>query len=277
MPNIPPHVAYFPKTKVSTADAIFATLQGVDSEGANITSLTASAGISATPSTGSVLLTNLGIKQIVGAGGIGVAYNPQLDEAEVSCPAVNNVAGVLKTFIPQAFNSGGNITEAIDQGTDVNLFTITMPVVSTYMKITLFFASGNHTQEPILYAQTTGGGAGTINPFVIYLSYINSTGTPPTDTVNNPINSSPNSYVFNGIAKAVQDPDTLDFTGGTFMPNITLEMFAPDPTNIWYVNLAHLGPRDPNVRVVWSYQTIEPDVATARAENVVSETVVTPD
>lgn len=277
MPNIPPHVAYFPKTKVSTADAIFATLQGEDSEGANITSLTASAGISATPSTGSVLLTNLGIKQIVGAGGIGAAYNAALDEVELSYPAVGNVAGVLKTFIPQAFNSGGNIAVSIDQGTDVNLFTITMPVVSTYMKVTLFFAKGNHSQDPILWAQTTGGGLGTTNPFIIYLSYINSTGTPPTDSVNNPIYLSPNSYVFNSIAKATQDPDTLDFTGGTFMPNITLEMFAPDPTNIWYVNLAHLGPLDPNVRVIWSYQTIEPDISTARGENVVSEQVVTPD
>jgi hypothetical protein len=276
MPNIPPHVAYFPKTKVSTADAIFATLQGEDSEGANITSLTASAGISATPSTGSVLLTNLGIKQIVGAGGIGAAYNAALDEVELSYPAVGNVAGVLKTFIPLAFNLGSNITEAIDQGTDVNLFTITMPVASTYMKVTLFFAKGNHSQDPILWAQGNVG-TGTINPFIIYLSYINSTGTPPTDGVNNPIYLSPNSYVFNSIAKAVQDPDTLDFTGGTFMPNITLEMFAPDPTNIWYVNLAHLGPRDPNVRVIWSYQTIEPDISTARGENVVSEQVVTPD
>jgi len=276
MPNIPPHVAYFPKTKVSTADSIFATLQGADSEGANITSVSASGGVSATPSTGSVLLTNLGIKKIVGAGGVGAAYNPALDEVELSFPAVDNVAGVLKTFVPLAFNLGANITEAIDQGTDVNLFTINMPVVSTYMKITLFFAKGNHSEDPIIWSQGNIGGAGTINPFVIYLSYEPSTGTPPTDP-NVPINSSPNSYVFNGVAKAFQNPDTLDFTGGTFMPNIVLEMFAPDPTNIWYVNLAHLGPIDPNVRVVWSYQTIEPDICTARGENVVSEQVVTPD
>ena len=279
----PPLVAYFPQKNavgstpvIPTSDSLFATLQGADSEGANITSVSASGGISATPSTGSVLLTNLGIRKVVGAGGIGAPYNASLDEVEVSYPAVGNVAGALKTFVPLAFNSGGNIAESIDQGTDTNLFTITMPVASTYMKVTLFFSKGNHSQDPILWAQGNVGD-GTINPFIIYLSYINSTGTPPVDTTNNPIYNSPNSYVFNGVAKAVQDPDTLDFTGGTFMPNIVLEMFAPDPTNIWYVNLAHLGPADPNVRVVWSYQTIEPDICTARAENVVSEQVVTPD
>jgi hypothetical protein len=223
-----------------------------------------------------VLLTNLGIRKVVGAGGIGAPYNAALDEVEVSYPAVNNVAGALKTFVPLAFNVGGNIIESVDQGTDVNLFTITMPVASTYMKVTLFFSQGNHSQEPIIWAQGNVGD-GTINPFIIYMSYINSTGTPPVDTINNPIYNSPNSYVFNGVAKAVQDPDTLDFTGGTFMPNVVLEMFAPDPTNTWYVNLAHLGAPDPNVRVVWGYQTIVPGVSTARAENVVSEQVVTPD
>jgi hypothetical protein len=276
MPNIPPHVAYFPKTKVSTADSIFATLQGVDSPGADITSVTGSGGISASPSTGAVLLTHLGVKQVVGAGGIGAGYNAALDEVEVSCPAVGNVAGALKTFVPLAFNVGGNIIESIDQGTDVNLFTITMPVASTYMKVTLFFSQGNHSQEPIIWSQGNIGGAGTINSFIIYLSYINSTGSPPTDTINNPIYNSPNSYVFNGVAKAFQDVN-LDFTGGTFMPNIELEMFAPDPTNTWYVNLAHLGPLDPNVRVVWGYQTIVPSISTARAENVVSQQIVTPD
>lgn len=285
----PPLVSYFPQKNAlvtsggatpvvvpaTTSDSLFATLQGEDSDTANLTSITASGGISATPSTGSVLLTNLGIRKIVGAGGIGAPYNAALDEVEVSYPAVGNVAGALKTFVPLAFNQGGNIVESVDQGTDVNLYTIVMPVASTYMKVTLFFSQGNHSQEPIVWAQGNVG-VGTTNPFIIYLSYINSTGTPPTDTINNPIYLSPNSYVFNGVKIAPQD-ENLDFTGGTFMPNIELEMFAPDPTNTWYVNLAHLGALDPNVRVIWSYQTIVPSISTARGENVVSEQVVTPD
>ena len=277
----PPLVSYFPQKNASgstpvipTSDSLFATLQGEDSAAANLTSLTASGGISATPSTGSALLTNLGIRKVVGAGGIGAPYNAALDEVEVSYPAVNNVAGVLKTFVPLAFGTGGNVVSPIDQGTDVNLYTIVMPVASTYMKVTLYFQAGTKSQEPIFYGQGTG--SGTINPFVIYLSYIDSTGTPPTDTINNPIYLSPNSYVFNTIAPAVQDAN-LDFTGGTFMPNVTLEMFAPDPTNTWYVNMAHLGAVDPNIRVVWNYQTIAPSISTARAENVVSESVITPD
>ena len=274
MPNIPPTVAYFPQVNtpnVPTSRSIFAPLLGDGSEGANITSVTASNGVSVTPSTGSVLIANTGIRKIVGAGGIGAPYDAVLDETQVSCPAIGNVAGVLKTFIPLAFGTGGNVVSPIDQGTDVNLYTIVMPVASTYMKVTLFFHAGTKSQEPIFYGQGTG--SGTINPFIIYLSYEDSTGTPPQDI---PIYLSPNSYVFNTVAPAVQDAN-LNFTGGTFMPNITLEMTAPDPTNTWYVNMAHLGAVDPNIRVIWNYQTISPEVSTARAENVVSEEVTTPD
>jgi hypothetical protein len=143
-----------------------------------------------------------------------------------------------------------------------------MPVASTYLRVTLYFQAGTLSQEPIFYGQ------GNVNPFIIYLSYEDSTGTIP-DGI--PIYYSPNSYVFNTVAPATQDPVTLEWSGGTFVPNITLEMTAPDPTDTWYVNMAHIGELDPNIRVVWNYQAIAPSISTARAENVVSEQVVTPD
>jgi hypothetical protein len=275
MPNIPPTVAYFPQVNtpnVPTSRSIFATLQGEDSPGADLTSVTASGGISASPSTGSVVLANLGIRKIVGAGGIGAPYNEAQDETQISCPAINNVAAALRTFVPLAFGTAGNTTAFVDQGTDVNLYTIVMPVASTYLRLTLFFQAGTTSEDPFFYGQGTG--SGTINEFIIYLSYTASTGTPPT---NIPIYLSPNSYVFNTVANAALAPDGVTLTGGTFMPNITLEMTCPDPVNTWFVNMAHLGSLDPNVRVVWDFRAIAPSISTARAENVVDESVVTPD
>lgn len=271
MPNIPPNVAYFPKVPVDYAESIFATLQGEDSAGANITTLTGSGGISASPTSGAVLLTNTGIQRVVGAGGIGAPYNETTEEVEISYPAVNNVAGALRTFVPLAFGTGGNVVSSINQGTDENLFTITMPVSSTYCKLTLFFQAGTLSADPLLYSDNVGGSTA---PFVIYLSYLASTGTPPT---NIDFFYRPNGYVFTNVDVGVQDPVTSQWSGGTFCPNITLEMTSPDPTNIWYVNMAHLGAVDPNVRVVWNYQTIAPSISTARLENVVSENVITPD
>jgi hypothetical protein len=274
MPNIPPTVAYFPQVNtpnVPTSRSIFAALLGDDSEGANITSVTASNGVTVTPSTGSVLIANTGIRKIVGAGGIGAPYDAALDETQVSCPAINNVAGVLRTFVPLAFGTAGNTVDPVEQGTDVNLYTIVMPVASTYCRLTLFFQAGTLSTDPLFYSDTPGG---TNNPFIVYLSYEPSTGTPPTDI---PIYFTANSYVFNTVAQGVQDPVTTQWSGGTFMPNITLEMSAPDPTDTWYVNLAHLGTPNPNIRVVWNYQAIAPSISTARAENVVSETLTTPD
>jgi hypothetical protein len=257
---------------VPTSRSIFATLLGDESEGANIASVTASNGVSVTPSTGSVLIANTGIRKLVGAGGIGAPYDAQLDETVVSCPAINNVAGVRRTFVPLAFGTAGNTTQSIDQGSDVNLYTITMPVASTYMRLTLFFQAGTITADPIFYGQGDGPGGGTVNEFIIYLSYEPSTNTPPTDI---DIYFSPNSYVFNTVARAELVGGQLQ--GGTFMPNITLEMTAPDPTNTWYVNMAHLGAVDPTNRVIWDFRAIAPSISTARAENVVSETVTTPD
>ena len=278
MPNIPPTVAYFPQVNtpnVPTSKSIFATLQGEDSPGADLTSVSASGGISAAPSTGSVLLTNLGIRKIVGAGGIGAPYNLALDEVELSYPAVNNVAGVLRTFTPLAFGTAGNSTVFVGQGSDTNLYTITMPVAPTYLRLTLYFQAGTTSTDPFFYGQGTG--SGTNNPFIVYLSYINSTGVPPTDTVNNPIYNSPNSFVFNTVANAGLAPDGVTLTGGTFMPNVTLEALSPDPTNIWYVNMAHLGSLNPNIQVIWDFRAIAPSISTARAENVVQESIVTPD
>jgi len=272
MPNVPPSVAYFPKTKASTCDSIFATLLGADSGGANITSVTASNGISVSQSTGSVLISNTGIRKIVGAAGIGAPYDPALEETQVSCPAIGNVAGVLKTFVPLAFGSAGNTTNYIGQGEDVTLYTIVMPVASTYLRVTLYFQAGTTSEYPFFYGQGTG--SGTINPFIVYLSYEDSTGTPP-DGIS--IYYSPNSYVFNTVANAALAPDGVTLTGGTFMPNITLEMTAPDPTDTWYVNLAHIGAPDTNIRVVWDFRAIDPSISTARAENVVSEILTTPD
>jgi len=275
MPNIPPHVAYFPQVytpSVPTSKSIFATLQGEDSPGADLTGVTASGGLSASAATGSVVLSNTGIRKIVGAGGIGAPYNEAQEETEISCPAINNVAGVLRTFTPLAFGTAQPAITPIAQGSDVNLYTITLPVASTYCKMTLCFAAGTRSQDPVFYTDTPVGV--TENPFVIYLSYLNSTGTPPT---NIPVYLSPNSYVFNYVDLATQDPVTLNYSGGTFMPNITLQMTSPNPVNTWYVNMAHLGPVDANLRVIWNYQTIAPSVSTARAENVVSESVVTPD
>jgi hypothetical protein len=231
--------------------------------------------VSVTPSTGSVLIANTGIRKIVGAAGIGAPYDAALDETIVSCPAINNVAGVLRTFVPLAFGTAGNVTQQIDQGADVNLYTITMPVASTYMRLTLFFQAGTTSEYPFFYGQGTGTGNGTVNEFIIYLSYEPSTGTPPNDI---DIYFTSNSYVFNTVARAELAPDGVTLTGGTFMPNITLEMTAPDPTNTWYVNMAHLGPVDSTNRVTWDFRAIDPSISTARAENVVSESdVVTPD
>jgi len=208
----------------------------------------------------------------VGAAGIGAPYDPALEETQVSCPAIGNVAGVLKTFVPLAFGSAGNTTNYIGQGEDVTLYTIVMPVASTYLRVTLYFQAGTTSEYPFFYGQGTG--SGTINPFIVYLSYEDSTGTPP-DGI--PIYYSPNSYVFNTVANAALAPDGVTLTGGTFMPNITLEMTAPDPTDTWYVNLAHIGAPDTNIRVVWDFRAIDPSISTARAENVVSEILTTPD
>jgi len=209
----------------------------------------------------------------VGAGGLGTPYDAALDEVIVSYPAVDNVAGALRTFTPLAFGTAGNTTAFVDQGADVNLYTITMPVASTYCRLTLFFQAGTLTEDPIFYGQSSLG-SGTLNPFVIYLSYLASTGTPPT---NISIFFSPNSFVFQGVERASLDPVSGQLVGGTFMPNVTLEMTAPDPTNTWYVNMAHLGPVDPNTRVTWDFRAIAPSISTARLENVVEESVITPD